>query len=229
MQKWRMLDALPLDASADLTVRAQRLDLRAGEVVCREGADDRRLFVVESGAVDLFHEGNGRRRLVHVARSGEHFGEVAALDGGHCATTAEARVASRLAAFSPEALGLWLAAHPQAAEVLLRALSRRVKELDDRVATTVFDDVPGRLARALVRWGAQYGDVLEGSCYLRHGLTQAELASLIGAGRESVNKALRNFAARGWITQDVSGSLVLRRVDYLRRRGNLVAAAQRAR
>jgi CRP-like cAMP-binding protein len=82
----------------------------------------------------------------------------------------------------------------------------------------VFADVPGRVAKALLdlseRFGVQRGD----GVHVTHDLTQEELAQLVGASRETVNKALADFAGRGWILLEPRGVTILD-VDKLNRRG----------
>jgi CRP/FNR family cyclic AMP-dependent transcriptional regulator len=87
------------------------------------------------------------------------------------------------------------------------------------MADLVFSDVPGRVAKALLELGGKFGetsDQAEG-VHVTHDLTQEELAQLVGASRETVNKALADFAARGWIRLE-SRSVVLLDPERLERR-----------
>lgn len=63
----------------------------------------------------------------------------------------------------------------------------------------VFADVPGRVAKAIIELGEKFGSRTSGGLMVNHDLTQEELAQLVGASRETVNKALADFASRGWI------------------------------
>ena len=67
------------------------------------------------------------------------------------------------------------------------------------VADLVFSDVPGRVAKQLLELAQRFGDRRDDGMHVHHDLTQEELAQLVGASRETVNKALADFAARGWI------------------------------
>gem|GEM_PF-6016768 len=86
-------------------------------------------------------------------------------------------------------------------------LARRLRRTNDNLADLIFTDVPGRVAKPLLRlvqrFGTQEGDAVRVS----HDLTQEEIAQLIGASRETVNKALADFAHRDWIR--VEGKSVL--------------------
>src|SRR5258708_16558668 len=106
---------------------------------------------------------------------------------------------ARLAAINHDDLRKWLADGPDVAMRLLRAVVGRLRRTNDVLSDVVFTDVPGRVAKALLdlaeRFGTQQGDGLQ----VNHDLTQEELAQLVGASRETVNKALADFVARGWI------------------------------
>ena len=77
----------------------------------------------------------------------------------------------------------------------------------------VFSDVPGRVAKALIDLGVKFGEKREEGLYVNHDLTQEELAQLVGASRETVNKALADFAQRGWLRLDGRSVLIF---DYER-------------
>ena len=81
----------------------------------------------------------------------------------------------------------------------------------------VFSDVPGRVAKALIDLGVKFGEKREEGLYVNHDLTQEELAQLVGASRETVNKALADFAQRGWLRLDGRSVLILDYERLLRR------------
>ena len=75
------------------------------------------------------------------------------------------------------------------------------------MADLVFSDVPGRVAKTLLDLGDRFGT--PGGVRVTHDLTQEELAQLVGASRETVNKALSEFATRGWIRLDGRAVLLI--------------------
>jgi CRP/FNR family transcriptional regulator, cyclic AMP receptor protein len=98
-----------------------------------------------------------------------------------------------------------------------RQLAGRLRRANDVVADLVFSDVPGRVAKALLELSRRFGAPAEGGIQGAHDLTQEELAQLVGASRETVNKALADFAGRGWISLE-QRSVVMLDVERLRRR-----------
>jgi CRP/FNR family transcriptional regulator, cyclic AMP receptor protein len=71
------------------------------------------------------------------------------------------------------------------------------------LADLIFTDVPGRVAKQLLLLAQRFGTQEDGALRVTHDLTLEEIAELVGASRESVNKALADFAQRGWIRLDV--------------------------
>ncbi len=81
----------------------------------------------------------------------------------------------------------------------------------------MFADVPGRVAKALLDLSTRFGEATEDGLRVTHGLTQEELAQLVGASRETVNKALADFTGRGWVRRE-GRSVVLLDLERLERR-----------
>ena len=77
------------------------------------------------------------------------------------------------------------------------------------MADLVFSDVPGRVAKALIELGEKFGTITTDGLMVSHDMTQEELAQLVGASRETVNKALADFVQRGWIRLESRQVLIL--------------------
>jgi CRP/FNR family transcriptional regulator len=116
-----------------------------------------------------------------------------------------------------EALGPWLTGRPGVAEALLKALAQRLRRTNENLSDLVFSDVPGRVAKALVELNEKFGEKRAEGFYVEHDLTQEELAQLVGASRETVNKALADFVQREWIKLEPRAVLLLD-VDRLQKR-----------
>jgi SAM-dependent methyltransferase len=84
----------------------------------------------------------------------------------------------------------WVTAHPQVSLQLFKRLARRLRRTNEVLADLVFADVPGRVAKAIMDLGERFGTKKDDGLHVNHELTQEELAQLVGASRETVNKAL---------------------------------------
>jgi CRP/FNR family transcriptional regulator, cyclic AMP receptor protein len=100
---------------------------------------------------------------------------------------------------------------------MLAALARRLRRTNETLSDLVFTDVPGRVAKALLDLSSRFGRSSEDGILVAHDLTQEELAQLVGASRETVNKALADFASRHWIKLEAR-AVVLIDVERIQRR-----------
>lgn len=194
------------------------LQLSRGEVLFHEGDSGNQLYVVVVGKIKLGrHGGSGRENLLAVLGPGQMFGELSLFDPGPRSTTATAVTSCRLRVLDHADLTPWLAGRPEVAKGLLGQLAGRLRKANDVVSDLVFSDVPGRVAKALLDLASRFGKRTEEGLVVHHELTQEELAQLVGASRETVNKALADFAARGWVRLE-SRSVIILDLERLERR-----------
>jgi CRP-like cAMP-binding protein len=136
------------------------------------------------------------------------FGAVSMFDSGSRTADASAVTDVRAVSMDRIALRILMTDCPEMAEQLLRVLARRLRLTDNTVAALISADGPGRLAKQLLQMAQRFGRHEDGGLRVTHDLTQEELAHLIGASRETVNKALANFTNRGWLRVDGRSVLI---------------------
>lgn len=203
-------------AALQATMSTSRL--ARGEVLFREGDQGDRLYVLLSGKVKLGRTStDGRENLVAILGPGEMFGELSVFDPGPRNATATAVAETQLIGLGNDALQQFLLSRPAVAQSLLAALAKRLRRTNDSLADLVFTDVPGRVAKALLELSERFGQPTEEGLLVAHDLTQEELAQLVGASRETVNKALADFAIRGWLRLEARAVMLID-VERLRRR-----------
>nr|WP_276547738.1 Crp/Fnr family transcriptional regulator [Brevibacterium luteolum] len=184
--------------------------LRRGTVLFREGDSGNELYIVSTGKLKVGRESpDGRENLLSVVGPGEMIGELTLFDPGSRSTTVTAVSQTELLSLEHNDLMTWLEERPQAAMNLLRALAQRLRRTNDTVGDLVFSDVPGRVAKALLDLAERFGKQGPDGTLVAHDLTQEELAQLVGASRETVNKALADFAARGWLRLEARAVVIL--------------------
>jgi CRP/FNR family transcriptional regulator, cyclic AMP receptor protein len=200
LKKAPLFAGLEDDAATALSSAMGTLYLNKGDVLFHEGDSEDRLYIVVSGKIKLGRTGSaGRENLLAVLGPGQMFGELSVFDPGPRSTTATAVTACELRTLEHDELIPWLTDRPEVAQGLLGQLAARLRRANDVVADLVFSDVPGRVAKQLLELAKRFGDKRDDGMHVHHDLTQEELAQLVGASRETVNKALADFAARGWI------------------------------
>ncbi len=207
------------EAAEPVAAELELVDLPRGATVFAEGEPGDSLFIILDGKVKIVRRApDGRENVLSVMGPADQFGELSIFDPGPRTATATALTDVSLAKMSQQALLPWIDAHPEIGVQLLRVLARRLRRTNDTVADLIFTDVPGRVAKSLLGMADRFGTREDGGLLrVTHDLTQEELAQLVGASRETVNKALADFAHRGWLRLEGKSVLVLDE-DRLRRR-----------
>ncbi len=194
-----------LDAEAAAALRASMTEKRVPRsgVIFSEGEAGDRMYVILDGKVKLGQTSpDGRESLLAVLGPGEVFGELSLFDPGPRTATATAVTDTIVVGLGHADLRPWLTGRPEVAEALLQALAQRLRRTNEALADLVFSDVPGRVAKQLLELADKFGQPGPDGVLVHHDLTQEELAQLVGASRETVNKALADFTQRGWIEVD---------------------------
>jgi CRP/FNR family transcriptional regulator, cyclic AMP receptor protein len=218
LRRTPLFATLDQDAAQSLRASMNEIELARGDLLFHEGDPGDSLYVVLRGKIKLGRtSGDGRENLVAVLGPGEMFGELSLFDPGPRSAGATALVDSTLLGLSSDELTPWLASRPDVARALLRAIARRLRRTNDSMSDLVFSDVPGRVAKALLDLSARFGTPAEDGIHVAHDMTQEELAQLVGASRETVNKALADFAGRGWLRLEAR-AVVLTNVERLSQR-----------
>ena len=163
-----------------------------------EGEPGDRLYVVVDGKVKLgAHLRRRPREPAGGPGPGRDVRRAVAVRPGPRTATATALTDARLIGLGHADLQPWLTGRPEVAERCCAALARRLRRTNEAMADLVFSDVPGRVAKALLDLAGKFGEPQpDGSVRVTHDLTQEELAQLVGASRETVNKALADFPPR---------------------------------
>jgi CRP/FNR family transcriptional regulator, cyclic AMP receptor protein len=205
-----LFDALDDEGARVLRRQMSEVKLSRGEHLFMEGDDGDALYVVIEGKMKLTRAAaDGRENLLSVIGPGEMFGELSLFDPRPRTSSASAVTDAALASLKHEALIPWLRERPDVSLHMLRQLARRLRRANDVNADLVFTDVPGRVAKNLLDLAERFGTQESDGLHVHHDLTQEELAQLVGASRETVNKALADFAARGWLQISARSVLIL--------------------
>jgi CRP-like cAMP-binding protein len=170
-------------------------ELRRGDVLFREEDEAASLYVVVDGRVAISNRAHdGRESVVALMEPGDAFGDMPLFDGLGRSAEARALEQSEVLEISYEPVRATLEARPQLLWSAVALLASRVRNMDAVLADSVFLDVTGRTAKRMLELaGDQDEFVLP--------VTQEELAGMVGASRERVNKAIASFVRLGWIEQ----------------------------
>jgi CRP/FNR family cyclic AMP-dependent transcriptional regulator len=206
-----LFGSLPADAVERIAAAAQQRTLRRGDVLFREGDPGNDLYVVESGRIAIANKSfDGRESVVALMEAGDVFGEMSLFDGQGRSAEARALEASRVNAVPFEPLRELFREQPDLLWSVVSLLARRIRNMDVALADSVFLDVTGRTAKRLLELAGEADE-------FQLPITQEELAGLVGASRERVNKAISSFVRLGWIEQRERKYKITNRVQLERR------------
>lgn len=183
---------------AGLAAHLRRRAFRHGTMIFHKDQAGDALYVIESGKVRIFLPAErGEELSIDLLGPGDVFGDMALLDGQPRSASADASEDTVTYTLGREEFQKHLAASPALASALIALLSTRLRHVMEYTETLAFLDVHGRIARTLLDLAERYGVAAADGTEIDFDLTQAELARMVGATRERVNRALASFRAQG--------------------------------
>jgi CRP/FNR family transcriptional regulator, cyclic AMP receptor protein len=204
---------------AQLAAACRWRTYRRGQYVWYQGDPGDALLVIGEGRVKVvFGSEGGEEAVLVTARDGEVLGEIALLDGGGRSASVVAVEPTTGLLLTRATVLEALGRHPVVLEAMLRTVGGLVRRLTEQAGDLVFLDLGGRVAKLLLRLAGDRADPAD-DVVLDTGLSQSDLAAMVGATRPAVNRVLRLFAARGLIRVD-GQVIVLRDVAGLQKRAN---------
>ena len=202
---------LPPERIHELAQMCRRRMYQRNETIFHKGDPGNGLYILTDGQVKIvLPSETGEEAMLAVLEPGDFFGELALFDGlPRSATVVAASKAEVLMLPRDDFMG-FVTRNGEVAIALFAVLSRRLRATDELVEDAVFLDVPGRLAKRLLDLAEKHGKKTDQGIEIDLKLTQQDLAAMVGATRESVNKHL------GWMRDHRLVSLDRQRIILLR-------------
>jgi CRP-like cAMP-binding protein len=189
---------------------------RKGQLLFVENDPGESLIILRRGAVAAFRTApTGERAVLSVVRPPDVLGELSLLDGSTRSLSAEAIEDCSALALSRNAFLELVHSNPRFLDAVMRSLGALVRKLTEQTADHVFLDLPGRVAKTLVKLA---GDSHAPMVTIE--LNQSQLAEMAGGSRQSVNQAIGSFATRGWLRTE-GRRIVVTDLPALRRRAGM--------
>lgn len=211
-----MFSGLETEARRRVIAAAVPRTYRKGQVLFFQDEPGDSLIVLKRGAVAVYRTSPaGERALLTVVRPPDVFGEVSLLDGSARSASAEAIEDCSVLALSRAAFLDLVHSNPAILDAVMRSLGGLIRRLTEQNADHVFLDLPGRVAKTLVRLA---GDNQASMVTIE--LNQSQLAEMAGGSRQSVNQAIGSFATRGWLRTE-GRRIVVTDLSALRRRAGM--------
>lgn len=182
---------------------ANRLVMRRfaqGQVIFHHGDPGGLLYIITQGKVKISHSTpDGQEALLAILGAGDFFGELALLDNSPRSATAEALASTETLTLHREDFRRYLISNPDFAMHVLQTMAKHIRRLNSQLSDIFFLDLPGRLARTLLRLADEHGRETGEGTLIDLTLTQTDLAEMTGATRVSINKTLGRLRRAGWV------------------------------
>ena len=185
---------------------AKHITLKRGTAIFSKGDPGTSLIAVISGTVKIsISSPDGRNAILNLIEAGEIFGEIALLDGLSRTADATANTNCELFVIDRREFIPFVRSQPSLAMKFIELLCARLRWTSDQVEQVILQDLPGRLASALLRLSDKHKS--QGRTI---SITQQEISEMVGMTRESINKQLRAWATRGWVRLEHGAIVVLK-------------------
>jgi CRP/FNR family transcriptional regulator, cyclic AMP receptor protein len=186
---------------------AKHATLKRGSTIFSKGDAGNSLVAVISGTVKIsISSPDGRTAILNLIGPGEIFGEVALLDGQARTADATANTNCEIFVIDRREFLPFVRSQPALAMKFIELLCARLRWTSDQVEQVILQDLPGRLASALIRLTERHRPAEGGLTIV---ITQQEISEMVGMTRESINKQLRAWAARHWVRLEHGAIVVL--------------------
>jgi CRP/FNR family transcriptional regulator, cyclic AMP receptor protein len=206
----------------DLELIAQRVRqrrYRPGEAIFHRDDPGVALYIIVAGKVKVHNETpDGGDVMLTILSNGDFFGEMSLLDGEERSADVSTLEPTEVLVLTQADLHDCIRQAPQIAINLLATLAGRLRRTNETIQALSSLDVHGRVAKQLLLLSRQHGVQTPAGMQIGIRLTQTDLAGLVGASRESVNKVLGYFRRRGYLTLDDQHRITLLKPDELARR-----------
>lgn len=191
---------LPAEVLDVLREQATLRTLSRNEVLFKEGDVSDALYVIRTGRVAIAtHSADGRETVLAILEEGGLFGELPLFDDAPRVADARALTDTEVVELSYAPVRAILRDRPELLWVIVQLLVNRLRATDSALSDAVFLDVPARTAKRLL-------DLAGDDTRFTLPVTQEELAAMVGASRERVNKAISLFVKLGWLEIEGRGN-----------------------
>ncbi|GAA4331694.1 hypothetical protein GCM10023165_05940 [Variovorax defluvii] len=176
--------------------------VEAGKPLMLRAESHGEVFLLVSGRARVTtYSANGRQVTFRDCDAGEHFGDIAAIDGGPRSADVITLEPSVVASLDRAAFLALLREEPRVAERVMQRLAALVRQLSERVIDLSTLGVQNRLHAELLRLARSAG-LAGNQARLDPAPRHAELASQISTNREQVTRELNSLVRSGVLRKD---------------------------
>ncbi|MEQ1560820.1 MAG: Crp/Fnr family transcriptional regulator [Methyloglobulus sp.] len=199
LKKIPFLSELSEETLTELAQKAKPVNFPKQASIFTEGDESSSLYIILSGIVRVFGSDDKCKEVtLLIQEPGSYFGEIALLSNEPRSASVVTLEKTSCAVIAKSDFIKWLMNHPEIAISLLAVLSEKIRQLTDKVKQMALSNVYERTVKALNEMSVAEGDVR----VIQHRPTQQDLASMVGASREMINKIMHELTKGGYVAID---------------------------
>ncbi len=189
------LDATTLDKLSSLLVKKE---FKRNQTLISQGDLSRSLFLIESGRTKVFsNDEDGKQTIFAFLGAGDYCGELSLLDAEPRSASVVALEKTKTLQLSYPQFDAFLKTHPELSYSIFRALTARIREIDETICSLTSLDIYGRVIQVLLKEAQETDGKM-----ITHRLTQQDIAEMVGSSREMVSRILTELRKGGYIAID---------------------------
>lgn len=212
-----MLQWMDAEVAQAFQAACVRRHYAAGQIIYLQGDSGQEMYRLISGSVRMsVSRSDGREIIYAMFEPGDCFGDSSMVDDGPRPQTAEARTDVVLDVLDMPSFTRLRERHRRFDDALLKLLASQMRTLSTHFAEASLDELGARVARRILDAIRSFGTAADGGTRLTLRLPQVDIAHMVGASRQSVNKVLQRFRREGLITIEY-GNIVVHDPEGIRR------------
>lgn len=196
-----MLAKIPLFSALDETTLEKlssllvKKEFKRNETLISQGALSRSLFLIESGRTKVFsNDEEGKQTIFAFLGAGDYCGELSLLDAQPRSASVMALEKTMTLQLSYPQFDAFLKTHPEISYSIFRALTSRIRDIDETICSLTSLDIYGRVIQMLYKEAQE-----ENGKMITQRLTQQDIAEMVGSSREMVSRILTELRKGGYI------------------------------
>ena len=198
LSKIPLFSALDTNTLEELSSLMVRKEFKRNQTLISQGDLSRSLFLIESGRTKVFsNDEDGKQTIFAFLSAGDYCGELSLLDGEPRSASVVALEKTLTLQLSYPQFDAFLKTHPELSYSIFRALTSRIREIDETICSLTSLDIYGRVIQVLHKEAQE-----ENGKVVTERLTQQDIAEMVGSSREMVSRILTELQKGGYIGID---------------------------
>lgn len=205
LHKIELFSGLSTHTLAELCGLMKQVNFKKKSLVITQGENTRSLFVITSGRLKVFaNNEEGDQTIFTFMGPGDFFGELSLLDDAPRSASVIAVEDSKGYSLSHQNFEIFLNDHPEVCQPLFKALTARIRQMDETICNLSSRDIYGRLLQLLYKEAEPQAD----GKLITLRFTHQDIAEMIGSSREMVSRILTDLKKGGYISIDKKRILI---------------------